>query len=298
MKSLWWLFSICLLFGCSALQTEELDSITPSPSLTMTTASTNTPTPTITVTPTTTKTPRPTETPFPFPTPENASYSITSPNGEWIVWSSYSDTQMILQGVNSNKTWYFPKEIENSDFVQPYVSPSHWSVDGKYVYIRVNLPVSGAEYHGGWLYRLELETGDVLAIENSDWIEHSITSDSKYVAYIHERTTPLKVTFQNLETLQKYSIKIPELSDFSGGSINWSPDNSKILFSAVKSYFALVLVNRIDMTFSIIIDNRSEVYGLEWISNNEVIFSDRGYYLLNTVTGEYVAYDPESSNDD
>jgi len=314
MKSLWWLFSICLLFGCSTKQARELETNTPLPNSIGMVYHGETPAPTATIqknptppkTPTTIihfpirpNTPSPSNTPNPYLIPEDARYDESSPNKEWIVWTQNFDTQIFVQRVDSNKLWIYPKEVGSSDVIHPYVTLEHWSDDGKYLYFILYPPVSGVWYHGGSLYRMELETGKIFQIGNSHWIEPSITPDSKYVAYIHERTTPLKVTFQDLEFLQENSIEIPELSGYDGGSIIWSPDNSKILFTSIKNNdFALVLVNRLKKSYSIITDEYTYVFGKEWISNDEVIFQSNSLnFLLNTETGEFVEIDPEFGND-
>jgi hypothetical protein len=165
--------------------------------------------------------------------------AILSPNHKWLAFVC-SDTAFstLVIANNSDQRWvlkfqdfWYKEAIENDYTLDGTLYPLFWSMDETFLYFGPHYaydPSSACEYAFGisGLYRINVETGEITTILSPlyNWI-YSASPDGQWLVISSD-----KLYLLNRYTWEKYPINL----DGNLNSVNWSQDNSKIVFSSCK----------------------------------------------------------------
>jgi Tol biopolymer transport system component len=219
-------------------------------------------------------------------------YSLTDPTKAWPV--SYTEVY----------------GIETDRFISGYyVTPRHWSKDGRYLYLSIRpccLDGGCSKYGGGEsLVRLDLTNGRVtftLHPGGDDRLRlytFSFSDDDRYLAYLRTWLEHPILNIQDLVTGEEVHIPLGEQFDEAGGVV-WSPDKSRIVFSArtgedcdnMVNY--LVMMKLEDQSQTILLESTTDDYTpVEWTEENEIMLYlgyGIGYGVLDLATYEITPY--------
>lgn len=296
--------------GCG--QAEMTPEASPTASKPPAPSSTFTPRPsaTITITSTPTYTPNPTRTPFPIPPPENhyGGFSF-SPNGEWAAWPVCCSNgyYLLVENIFNDKEWGGYSEYLKPS-IEGHIEAILWSKDGRYLFYGATPPGDGGHFRVfADLYRLALEDGSITTVLGAGNIYTvSFTQDETKLAYIPWYYSPSHVVILNMVNGNENHISIPKYKTFWAGGMNWSPDNSKLIFAVLNfdamnelqyEPYNIILVDVSSRRSHIIIENyNGTLCPLEWIDETHVVTgkwcwsdpNDTGL-ILNIETGELTA---------
>lgn len=238
---------------------------------------------------------------------------VYSPSKTWYVaYCEYPDSGLnytkIIKTIN-DIVWEIPykKFPGGSVEVDGQMLLEAWSYNERYAFFQrffccVDSPF--LEFINGYgLYRLDLNTGEILEIEKS-WTAFSFSPNGKYLARSNFDTK--NIIIDNLET-EKYSSYAIEFE--VAGKFRWSPDGSKVAFSAthedwLQHYsdtgFAVYLIDMNSLTLKLLIYRPPNYFTADrWISDSEVLLVDNSmkskgeYFILNVKTHELT---PSDSN--
>jgi len=239
-----------------------------------------------------------------------------SPSGIWRIaycqhpntGGSYTKVINQVEGV----TWEVPyldsngkNRPEGEDGGQMLIGA--WSSNQKYAYFVRSFCCGGDGpgrelYNGYGLYRLNLNTGEILEIIGTT--SFSFSADGNYLARFNRDTR--KIFVENLDTEKYSSYDIYEGFDLAG-MFSWSPDGSKLIFFAadqnwveLETGFAIYLIDLNNLKIKSVISNPTNYFYVQkWLSNIEVLlfayktdWSESEYYILNIATHELIPSDP------
>jgi len=203
-----------------------------------------------------------------------------SPNGQWAVYFSVKETGgLSIVNVNTKMQWniYF-NDITGFSGPDLYVYIAHWSIDGKYLYVKPSQVGEGgfAYFWRDWekLIRINLDNGT--------WVDTkmgSAFSFSPNETYISYRLGQEMVVYE-YQTGESRKFLVPtEYKAF--GRFVWSLDSESILFIGSindldqeerPNGFTLFVLNVDDMTVKTILEKDERyLYPLEWETNNLVL---------------------------
>lgn len=285
------------------------------PSTTPITDPTESPTSTPTVPPTAsatvtnvapTTTTMPTMTPSPSATPgPRILDEFTSPDGQWQVIlegdNVYHDTATYtfrLIHADGEPAWIVEQFGHNPASLSGYDRriPLHWSTDGQYLYYIHNGSGDGCgpELYGYDLYRLDLATGETVAIiREGNWF--AIAPDEQHVAYLLDGAVIVHEIATGAETKAMLFIEPPlEFVNFT--DLVWSPDSGALLVMGNEDICATGALRggnyilRIDLpTFlqTVLIADPQLWRIVDWPEpGRAVVKTGEGDFWLNTETGE------------
>jgi hypothetical protein len=248
-----------------------------------------------------------------------------SPDGLWLAIICKSDhmddlTYTKILRLDNTLSWEVPF-YETFGVYQKSISPEgikdgemrvvHWSENGSYVYLRPYFCCTDAPediffnyfLNAIAIYRLNLQTGN-LTIVLSPFQEDpfagyavSFSTVDKYLAYV-DSNAPRDIQVSTLQTGDLFRIQVDQ-EYIASGMIRWSPDNSKLIFVAVKegwsdwtdsinngvSYFMVDLNSR---SLQHLFD-KQEIYKPIWTQENKLI-------LDQASGGDSLLYDFQSNS--
>jgi hypothetical protein len=239
-----------------------------------------------------------------------------SPSGNWKVAycvhpdSGASYTKVIHR--LGNVEWEVPyldeeglNRPEGEDGGQMLVGA--WSYNEKYAFLIRYFCCSGDGglsyfFNGHGLYRLNLNTGDILEMkETSDF---SFSSDGKHLARYNYGAK--NVIVENLELEKISSFNFSEDFDLAG-MFSWSPDSSKVIFFATNKNsfgsgmgFAIYLIDINDLKIELLSSPSHYFYIEKWLSPSEALlraekldWSALEFFILNVSTHELIPSDSD-----
>jgi hypothetical protein len=235
---------------------------------------------------------------------------FVSPSGSWhITYCKYPDSGAdYTKVINSNKNiaWEVPY-LDSEGQNRPEGSTGGqmlfeaWSDDEQFAYFEryyCCLDGPGIEFSPGFgLYQLELSSGKIAKIESG-----SLSPDG-YSLIFHDDNN-YQVIVKNLKNGQTTPFRIDK--DFErAGIFQWSPDGSKIVFSAadenwfkMEASFTMYLVDINKTTIrKMLYDPLRRYIALKWLSEKEILLE--GYrsaddYIFSIETNELTPIDSEA----
>jgi hypothetical protein len=235
-----------------------------------------------------------------------------SPDGKWMAVECHSSFAGAFNLSDPSKAW--PVSVRDfyqigtdRAFISGYhVRPWHWSNDGNYLY----LSISQCCYDGGCvkyadgqsLVRLDLVTGKIVEILQTKWegfYDFSFSDNDRYLAYLRTWLEHPILNIQDLVTGEDVHIPLGEQFD-EAGDVVWSPDKSRIVFSAragedcenMVNY--LVMMNMEDQSQTVLRESTTDFYTpVEWMEENKILLSlgyGVGYGVLDLTTDEIAPY--------
>lgn len=189
------------------------------------------------------------------------------------------------------------------------IRPIHWSADGLYLYLTPDFLIDGGcpvYLDGDFLLRLNLTSGQIIQILTTSEVEGinnyyniSFSHDDQYMAYLRTWLDHPILNLRNLNTSEEQHIDLGnQFTD--AGDVVWSPDQSKIVFSArnledchdMTAYLVMLDLN--DFSQTILFERTDQIYyPIEWTDNNTIILSKRHspeYFSFDLDTGEMTLY--------
>lgn len=211
-----------------------------------------------------------------------------SPNKK-IVFITNGNTIEIftLQGERIGKYSFYDLYGYLINYGDGYLSITHWSEDGKYLYITAQFGDGGPEAYFGYkssLSRINLENGTWKDTGISGVI--SFSPDERYIVYSRSKS---EIRIRELQSGEE-SLFFSENYYLYFGEFVWSPDSKKFIFTATPedwyandSKFALYvidleykkIINLIEMVFPF-------YYPIQWSEENKVILNN------NSEFGEWI----------
>jgi hypothetical protein len=219
----------------------------------------------------------------------NCNNTEFSPDNKWAAGYCENDETWIL-GVNQTARWkisygeYYGKKFDSGG---GSISPYYWTLDGQYLFLRIDVEASGPIYFiDGWgLIRLDLVSGhisEILSPAQHDYYSFSLSPDGKYLAYILQPANPLVINIVNLKTGDIVSFGIKAQYN-QAGRIIWSPNKSKIVFGQATidddeknpNLFSVVVINLANGSRQTIVqDNPLEITPKTWVNENTIELKD------------------------
>lgn len=199
------------------------------------------------------------------------------------------------------ETWGIQKKSDThpNGIMEGQMNVVAWSIDEKYVFLETYyccLDGPGIEFSAGFgLYQLELGSGKIARIESG-----SLSPDG-YSLIFHDDNN-YQVIVKNLKTGQTTPFRINKGFE-NAGIFQWSPDGSKIVFSAADenwfetdASFTMYLVDINKNTIrKMLYDPLHRYVALKWLSEKEILLE--GYrssddYVFNIETSKLTPIDP------
>lgn len=208
-----------------------------------------------------------------------------SPNGQWVEVFCDWDVMKIVK-VDESKVWDVSSGGLVDRYTDHFVSVSHWSNDGTYVYVQVNPHTDGywEPFHQGIVvYRLTLETGEVSEVlppVRGNWRYYSFafSPNDRRLAYIVTDQSPVILKIRDMQTGIEQSLEF-DLKYNTGGGFIWSPDAQKLVFSVTQfdttnyQYIATSIIlwdKETDQLTELIKDHKSQMRAIEWIDETKI----------------------------
>ena len=233
-----------------------------------------------------------------------------SPDGQWVALEC--DYMTGVYNLNDlSKAWSLKyNEIfgiaDKQENYSIMISPTHWSVDGRYLYLTIRPFMDGGcpKYGGGIsLIRLDLLTGKIIQTlrltENGFGLyEFSFSKDDAYLAYFQTWIDHPILNIRNSINGDERHIPLGEQYN-EAGNVIWSPDKSRIIFSARSGencenlVYYLVMMNLDNLKQTILLEGPTfDYYPIDWTEENNILLDlgALGYGSLNLATKEITPY--------
>jgi hypothetical protein len=230
-----------------------------------------------------------------------------SPKGQWAVFFSTNDNicggGLKFVNIESLTVWeiYYSQISEYPCGIVSNTQLEFWSPDGKYVYIS---PEQGAD--GGDLFQDKSKRLIRLDLSSGSWHDTNMGSSyvlSPNVRYISYRTTD-GVRIHDFLTGVEQTYTVPvDYIDY--GRFVWSPDNTQVIYTAVKQSLmegynqtglTVFLIDREDNSMITIFENDTRfIYPTQWDESGKVTFEsylpgELHKYQLNLETNEILPF--------
>ncbi len=230
-----------------------------------------------------------------------------SPDGKWIAIRCIDNGLGVYFRTDPSRHWYFSYyDLYGAEYQHGnrlgHLYPLHWSSDGKSLYFVARWSGDGGcpmYLDGSALYRLDLGTGvySELIADSGEYPygSFSIANDDAYAAHI-PRSPDGHAVLVLLNLATKVQEVIPLGDTYKeGGSLIWSPDNQRIVFSArsgdddcVATYY-VVLMNLADRSQKIMLRGGTAYLPVSWESANQVVLqtdTPGELFTLDLVSGK------------
>lgn len=203
-----------------------------------------------------------------------------SPNGQWLTTICSSGGELFLKFIKLNAT---------SSWEVPKMGLFDWSKDGNYVYLipaySGDGPSGSAELlfnYSSSLSRLDLNDGNITTIlrpNDNGGYTFSFSPENKYLIYSSAVDSSV-IHLYTLSSGEDIKFKL-EQKYHQVGFYSWSPDGSKVVFSAAGddwynfgSSFTLYMVDTKEKVVKLLLNKPPYNYYVEkWLSNTEILFT-------------------------
>lgn len=217
-----------------------------------------------------------------------------SPNGQNIVVTNANAMELFrLNGERVGVYSFYNLYGYHIERTYGYVSDSHWSKDGKYLYITTDLGNDGGPepYFG---YRSSLVRVNLI---NGTWIDTGISGvisfspTDRFIAY---STNKSEIRMMDLKSGQETTYYTDDRYEFFGEFV-WSPDGRKIIFAATpedwyadNATFALYVID-LDLTTIYKVHESAYpfYYPVSWSEDNKITLdrmNEHGEWTLDLST--------------
>ena len=304
---------LALTTACTITSEPETHSavavVTTEPSVTPTSLPSHTPQPTATHTPepTSTQTGTPTHTPTPIPTPEVLD-RFESPDGQWVatlkglrIPRSYSASYtFFVRSQDGEIEWIVESFGYDRHSLIGYDKriPIYWSESGQYMYYihHGSNDGCGPYIYGYALYRLDLQTGETLAlVTEGHWF--AVAPNEERVAYILDGA----LVIHDIATSEEVTLALqhdPAIEYVNFSDLTWSPDSHFLLIFGAEDVCAtgmlfehrtfIIKLDTQSYLQSVIVEGDRSLWGIvAWPEPNKVqVNIDRSLFWLDPETGE------------
>lgn len=222
----------------------------------------------------------------PFPTPSQIQELLVSPDGTKKVqtrdWKN-------LEIVKSDGTllWIFTYD-NKFEVSEPGVEPFYWSKSGKYVYITCyhgphdsSVKFYGNHFKDGdCIIRFDIETGKAIELVpdlHPGYYAFAISPDDNLIVYANQNDPIVKIKLLDLNTNEEKILFTADEKIIEIGSFGWSPDMSKLLFSALndEDKDSIYLLDLKTLGVEPIITGFSKLFIFDsWGENGQVYYRD------------------------
>jgi hypothetical protein len=188
-----------------------------------------------------------------------------SPDGRWaaIVCFGYSDgISHYIHAVNLLTGVEWDVQPELPEFFVDYFTPIpfHWSRDGKYLFIVIEISEESHGYgHDASVIRLDLMTGKqemLMEIEDQYTLYSFTFSDDDQFLLSISQSDPANLTIKNLKSLDEQKIPLGDQFAVAGNAL-LSPEGSKVVFD--------VRLGFLDMSGPIDYEERAKLDTIGWV---------------------------------
>lgn len=248
-KKMMWVILFVYLLGCGVINSSSMTPTTtqaaiPSLSRTGTVVPTGTPRPTVSPWPTDNPfivLPAPTSLPTRAPISEMLYIGYLSPNGKWVASTVGSDIS--IYHVGGALVWKVPKLYPFAGYAT--FAWRQWSSDSRYLYFSTTPTYCGGSsfehlHNGDGVWRLDIVSGDITEILAPSYTgeEHRLRSvvispDERLLAYVNTNFDPFELVIVDVDSGQERKRFEVGKGLFSVGDIVWSPDGTKIIYTAI-----------------------------------------------------------------
>lgn len=215
----------------------------------------------------------------------------TSPNGKRIVFTNGNIINLFeTNGSKIGSYSFYDIYGYQIDYKEGSVEVSHWSNDGRYLYVSANPGGDGGPepyfYYRSTLIRVNLENGTWKDTGISGSFE--ISPNDKYIIFSSNRS---QVRVRNWATGQEQIYILPEDFLYFGNYV-WSPDGRKVVFIGTPedwdtedSKFVMLMVDVESQAVHQLYETTLPFYyPVRWAESDKIIlnrFSDWGEWILD-----------------
>jgi len=205
--------------------------------------------------------------------------------------------ELYVESTDSDLVWTVVDEWRSSGLGADYPGPLQWSADGRYLFFTNTPQPDGCSVfvNGGDLWRLDLQTGEIVELLPYVGMTMALSPDSRTLAY-YSSSYEANFHLYDLASGAEIALYLPDYGDpwQQMGGISWSPDGRHILLIQVMNPCGerLTAVSRLDLDegefVTLIEPGERDFTLLNWLGDREIrlLDGDGRVWYLETTSGE------------